>query len=177
MIAALDLAMIGLLIFSGVIAFARGFLQEILSVSAFVIAALATLFVMDVLLEPAEQALSPLVPTGYAQLLVIAVVFLLVYIVVSIATASIADFVRSEDGVGFIDRTAGLVFGVARGLVVAALLLIVYASAGGGPQWTGRITAAQTYPLVRSTAQATLDLVERLTGESSLTQTPLPEAT
>lgn len=176
MVSLLDLAVIGLLVFSGVIAFARGFLQEILSVSAFIIAALSTLFVMDVLLEPAERALSPLVPAGYAQLLVIAVVFLLVYILVSVATTSIADFVRSDEGVGFIDRTAGLVFGVARGLVVAALLLIVYVSAGGAPEWRARIIASQTYPLVRSTAQATLDLVERITGPSALTETPLPDA-
>lgn len=172
-----DGTVIALLLLSGGVAFWRGFVREVLSVTAFVTAALATLFVMDALLEPAEQALSPLLPPLAARLLVIAIVFLLVYIAVSVATTSLADVLSSSgDGVGFIDRTAGLVFGLARGLVVAALALIIYVSAPGPEDWMETIANSQTYPLVRATAEATLDVVEAVSGPNTLTDITFPGA-
>ncbi len=170
-----DVAMILVLLISSGIAFWRGLVREVLSVTAFIVAAIATLFVMDALLTPAERALSPLMAPFAAQLLVITAVFLLVYIAVSIATTSLSDAVSRGDSVGFMDRTAGLAFGLARGLVVAAIVLILYASITAPQDWRSDLTRSKTYPLVRSTALATLDLVETVSGPSDLTAIPFPE--
>ncbi len=145
-----DMAVIGILLISGIIAFARGFVRELLSIAGFILAALAAIWGFEPLSEPALEAISP----GWlAKGIVIFGVFMAVYVGVTMVTNSISNMVHRSDRVGFFDRTLGFVFGLARGLVLCALALIIYNASDLGPaedeEWAEE---AVTFDLVKETA-------------------------
>lgn len=146
-----DMFVIGLLLISGVISFARGFLREVLSVAAFITAALASLWGSPPLWAAAGDIIQP---AWLAKAVIVVGVFLAVYVGVTMVTSSVTNLVHRSENVGFIDRVIGLIFGVARGLLIAALLLI-FANAvlprDEHPEW---LVTAKTYPLVYNTAVA-----------------------
>ncbi|MCG8443707.1 MAG: CvpA family protein [Caulobacterales bacterium] len=144
-----DLAVIGLLLISGVIGFARGFVRETLMIAAFLAAALAALWGAPPL-WPAATAAIPI--TWVAQLVVVVAVFLAVYIGVTMITSSITSLLHGNNRIGLFDRILGLGFGVARGVVIAALSVLIYNLAISRTQHPAWLTEAQSYPLVFAAA-------------------------
>ncbi|XBQ15502.1 MAG: CvpA family protein [Oceanicaulis sp.] len=159
MFSAFDLFALLVLFTSGVMALMRGFVREALTVTAFVAAALAALWTRPVFAGILEGAIGgPLT----ANLISMAVVFVLVYLAVSFITQSLQKNVKSGEDVPTVDRTLGFAFGVVRGLVLLGLLVLVFNNAmpGAQPAW---LTDAQIYPLVDATA----DLLQQLAPEGS----------
>ncbi|MGJ3233185.1 MAG: CvpA family protein [Oceanicaulis sp.] len=144
-----DLFAVAVLFFSGVMALMRGFVREALTVTAFVAAALAALWTRPVFAGILE---GPVGGAVLANAIAMATVFLLVYLAVSFVTSSLSKNVKRGEDVPTLDRTLGFVFGVARGLVLLGLLVLVFTSASGGaaPNW---MKGSQVYPLARATAQ------------------------
>ncbi len=153
-----DMAVIGVLLISGIIAFARGFVRELLSIAGFILAALASLWSYPELRPGARGAIDP---DWLADGAVIIGVFLAVYIGVTIVTSSISRIIQNSERVGFFDRMLGFVFGIARGLILAALALTIYQAAftpEDQPEW---LANAVTYDVVDQTATAIRDLLPR----------------
>ena len=113
----LDGIVIGVALFSAVLAMVRGFSREVLSVASWVGAAAAAYFLYPVLLPYAKDyTTSDTVPmVGSA-----AAVFLVALIVISFITMRIADFII-DSRIGALDRTLGFVFGAGRGLLLAVI--------------------------------------------------------
>lgn len=158
-IAGFDLFALAILFVSGVLALLRGFVREALTVTAFVAAALAALWTRPVFAGLMQGVIAS---DLLANLIVLGVVFLLVYLAVSFITSSLQKGVKSGEDVTVIDRTAGFVFGLARGLVLLGLLVLVFKNTlpGAEPPW---LTRAQVYPL----ANATANLLQSLAPEGS----------
>ena len=144
-----DLFAIIVLFISGLMALMRGFVREALTVTAFVAAALAALWARPVIAGILDGIVGGAL---IANLAAMAVVFVLVYLAVSFVTQSLQRNVKSGDEVTTIDRALGVGFGVARGLVLIGLLVLVFNSAlaGSQPSW---LTGARVYPLANATAQ------------------------
>lgn len=160
--AAFDLLALLILFFSGVTALMRGFVREALTVTAFVAAALAALWARPVFADIAAAFL----PGGLvANLAALGFVFIMVYLAVSFVTASLSKDVKKGEDVNVLDRTLGFIFGVARGLVLLGLLVLVFnnVAPGSKPDW---LTGARVYPL----AQASANLLQRLAPEGSWVQ-------
>ena len=118
---ALDFAIIGVIALSAVFAFARGFVREALSIVAWVGAAMITLYGFAY----AYGAIIRFVTTPLlADLIAGAGLFVVSLIVLTILTGSVARFVNSS-ALSPIDRTLGLIFGLARGLVLVSLAYLV----------------------------------------------------
>jgi membrane protein required for colicin V production len=118
---ALDFAIIGVIALSAVFAFARGFVREALSIVAWVGAALITLYGFAY----AYGAIIRFVTTPLlADLIAGAGLFVVSLIVLTILTGYVAGFVNSS-ALSPIDRTLGLIFGLARGLVLVSLAYLV----------------------------------------------------
>src|SRR5712672_1823129 len=130
----LDMILIGVILISAVLAMIRGFMREILSIAAWVLAALATLYSYGKLLPWAKSYVNnDIVATGA----VVAGTFLLTLLVVSVVTVRFSDMVL-DSRVGALDRTLGFVFGLARGLiivVVAFLFFVWLVPAKTQPAW------------------------------------------
>jgi membrane protein required for colicin V production len=119
----LDVTLIGVMLISAVLAMIRGFMREILSIAAWVLAALATLYSYGKLLPYAKSYVNnDIVATGA----VVAGTFLLTLLVVSVVTVRFSDMVL-DSRVGALDRTLGFLFGLARGLIIVVVAFLFFA--------------------------------------------------
>jgi membrane protein required for colicin V production len=100
----------------------RGFMREILSIIAWILAAVATLYAYSKLLPLAKQYFNNDI---VAAVVVIGGVFLLTLLVVSIVTVKISDMVL-DSRVGALDRTLGFLFGLARGLIIVVVAFMFF---------------------------------------------------
>jgi membrane protein required for colicin V production len=120
----LDFILIGIMLVSGLLALARGFTREALSLLAWGAAAVATYFALK-----QQQLLDLVMPYVdkpiLAQIAVGAVAFIITLIIVSIISVKISDRVV-DSSVGAFDRTLGFIYGLARGLVLVAIAYIFY---------------------------------------------------
>ncbi len=132
-----DLVILGVLLVSAVFAFLRGFIREVLTILG-VVGGLAAALAFGKQLVPlmsdwigvdpkAEepQMLMGVVPyTIVAEVLAYGSIFLVVVIVLSVVSNLLAGWARTI-GLGAIDRTLGVIFGIARGVLVLAVLYLL----------------------------------------------------
>lgn len=133
----IDLVILGVLFVSAVFAFLRGFIREVLTILG-VVGGLAASLAFGKQLIPlmsdwigvdprAEepQKFFDLIPyTLVANVLAYGSIFLVCVIVLSIISNILAKFARNL-GLGAIDRTLGVIFGIARGVLVLAVLYLL----------------------------------------------------
>ncbi len=149
---ALDIAVIAVILLSGLFAFARGFVKEVLSVGAWVGAGFAALYGLPYATPIAERFL----PRGaVAEAGAGLAVFLISLIVLLILTSAISRRVK-DSALSAVDRTLGLIFGLVRGVVLVCLTYIalswVWPADKPQPQpaW---IAGARTLPLLANGAE------------------------
>ena len=119
----LDIILLGVMLVSALLAMIRGFMREILSIAAWVIAAGATLYAYAKLLPTAKTYFNnDIVAAG----VVIGGTFLLTLIIVSIITVRFSDMVL-DSRVGALDRTLGFLFGLGRGLLIVVVAFLFFA--------------------------------------------------
>jgi membrane protein required for colicin V production len=146
-----DIVILGVVAISAVLAFARGFVREALSMAAMFIAILAVLWGFPLLRTPMRGVIE----TGWmADAVTIGTIFILVYIAVRVATGRIHEWVHDSEPLGILDRTAGLLFGVARGFVLMAVAALVVTNVAPPSMLPKSLKEAQFYPVVMLTADA-----------------------
>jgi membrane protein required for colicin V production len=145
----LDVILLLVMLISGLLAMIRGFMREVLSIAAWIIAALVTLYAYPRLLPVVKGYFSSnIVANGVA----IGGVFLLTLLVVSIATVRISDLVL-DSRVGALDRTLGFLFGLARGLIIVVVAFVFFAwlvPDRSQPEW---VRTAKSKVVLQSTGQ------------------------
>ena len=119
----LDIILLVVMLISGLLAMIRGFMREILSIAAWVIAAIATLYAYARLLPYAKTYFNNDIIAAGA---VIGGTFLGTLLIVSIITVRFSDMVL-DSRVGALDRTLGFLFGLARGLVIVVVAFLFFA--------------------------------------------------
>jgi membrane protein required for colicin V production len=120
----LDLILLVVMLISAMLAMIRGFMREILSIAAWVIAAVAALYSFPRLVPMAKQYFATwpdMVVTGA----VIGGVFLGTLLLVSILTIRVSDMIL-DSRVGALDRTLGFLFGLGRGLVIVVVAFLFF---------------------------------------------------
>ncbi|MEC9344399.1 MAG: CvpA family protein [Pseudomonadota bacterium] len=153
-----DGLLIGLMLVSGVLAMIRGFSREVLSIGAWIAAAVAAYYL--------HAQLSPIVAPYTAQVtssktvadvVAAAIVFAITLLIVSLITMRLADFIV-DSRVGALDRTLGFVFGAVRGmlLVVVALLFYNWLVPESQPSW---IADAKSKPVLESIGESIVSLL------------------
>ena len=118
-----DVAIVGIVALSALIAFLRGIVRSLLGLAAWIAG-----FVAGIAFAPSVATWFPAFPEY--PLLPYALAFVLIFIVVIVAGALVAwplHAVIHKAGLGFVDRGLGFVFGVARG----ALLILAFVLVGG----------------------------------------------
>jgi membrane protein required for colicin V production len=143
-----------------VFGFLRGFVQEVLSLAAWVV----TLVVINFLHAPATAVLtdyfdSPISASIVAFLLLVIIPYFAVKLLArKIGTASRASVL------GPIDRVLGFGFGALKGLIIAvvafSILVLGYDTVwgpSGRPTW---ITDARTYPFIDGASDSLVDVIQ-----------------
>jgi membrane protein required for colicin V production len=118
----LDIIVLAVMLLSGLLAMIRGFMREVLSIAAWGAAALTTLYAYQKLLPTAKTYFNN---DTVAAVAVVAGVFILTLIVVSIITVRISDMIL-DSRIGALDRTLGFVFGLARGLLIMVVAFLFF---------------------------------------------------
>jgi membrane protein required for colicin V production len=118
----LDIILIVIMLVSALLAMVRGFMREVLAITAWVLAAGATLYSYGKLLPLATSYFNS---TVVATVAVVGGVFLVTLLVVSVLTIRISDMVL-DSRVGALDRTLGFLFGLARGLVIVVIAYMFF---------------------------------------------------
>lgn len=118
----LDLILLTVMLISALLAMIRGFMREVLSIAAWVIAAGTTLYAFPRLLPMAKTYFNNDLVANAA---VIGGTFLGTLLIVSILTVRISDMIL-DSRVGALDRTLGFLFGLARGLIIVAVAFIFF---------------------------------------------------
>ena len=155
-----DIAVIILLLASGVFALMRGFVYEALAMAGWVLAALAALWGLPLV----RPYLAPYITNAtLANVAGGAAIFLTVLLVSSFITHSIARQVR-RSAVSAVDRSLGFAFGLLRGLVLASLCFMVVDKLMA-PDEPEILAKAKTRPLLAAGARVIESL---LPGHSAL---------
>lgn len=115
-----DIFVIVLIVLSGLFAFARGFVREALSVGTWAGASLAALYALPYTRLIAERWLTKGMAADAGAALS---VFVVVLIVLSLVSSAISRRVK-DSSLSALDRTLGLLFGLARGVILACLVYI-----------------------------------------------------
>lgn len=118
----LDIIVLVFMLISALLAMARGFTREVLSIVSWALAAGATVMLFPRFREQARGAIQPDV---LADVVLVFGVFLVTLIVVSFITIRLADKIL-DSRVGALDRTLGFVFGLARGLVIVVIAYLFF---------------------------------------------------
>lgn len=139
-----DLAVLAVMFLSGLLAFSRGLVREVLSIGAWLGAAVIAISFLPAvrpLLEPYMPSSEWTEPAGYILL------FMVSLIVLSLIAKTIGGAVRSS-AIGGIDRTLGLVFGLARGAVLAIAAYIVACLAIPPDRWPEPVLESRSLPYI-----------------------------
>jgi membrane protein required for colicin V production len=152
----LDMLVIGIVILSGLLAFARGFVRECLSIVSWLGATAAAVYALPLLRPLADRYL----PKGaIADAAAAATVFILTLIILTLITGRISKRVQSSS-LSALDRTLGLIFGLMRGVLLVAIgflaLSFVLPKTGDRPQW---LAQSKTAPLFASATQGLAKLL------------------
>jgi membrane protein required for colicin V production len=143
----LDLILLVVMLVSAMLAMIRGFMREILSIAAWVIAAIATVYSYARLLPMAKQYFNNDI---VAAATVIGGVFLGTLLIVSVLTVRISDMIL-DSRVGALDRTLGFLFGLARGLIIVVVAFLFFdwlVPAKSQPTW---VQTAKSKVVLQST--------------------------
>src|SRR6185369_9500141 len=102
----LDIILLAVMLISGLLAMIRGFMREILSIAAWGIAALVTLYSYAKVLPIAQGYFSS---NTVATAVTVGGIFLVTLLIVSVITVRISDMIL-DSRVGALDRTLGFLF-------------------------------------------------------------------
>ena len=150
-----DIAAALVLLFSAALAFFRGMVHELLAVVSWVGAAFATLYGYSYVQPITAQYITVQL---LADVTAGVVIFVVTLVVLSLATRIVSRRVQ-ESSLGPLDRSLGLIFGIARGAVIVAaawLVLTWWLPEADRPDW---IQEARSRPLMEEGSQLLLQVV------------------
>ncbi|HYB54745.1 MAG TPA: CvpA family protein [Alphaproteobacteria bacterium] len=155
-----DVAVIVILLISGLFALIRGFVKEVLGVAAWVGAAFATLYLFHWVTPWFRGFIAvPWLADGAAGV----TIFVIALVILSAGSHAIAHRVH-QSHFSTLDKSLGLVFGLLRGAVVVCLGYLAlgwaFSSADQYPSW---VRGARTMPIIERGAK----LIEQLIPESA----------
>ena len=153
----LDFVLFGIMFVSGILALARGFTREVLSLVAWGAGAAAAYFaikqqkLLDIVMPYAGKPVIATIAVG-------ALAFIIVMIVVSVIGVKISDRVV-DSRVGAFDRTLGFLYGLARGLVLVSIAYLFYGWLTPSDRQEDWVRKAQTLPIVSMVSDTLLRFV------------------
>lgn len=168
-----DLVVIGVVLLSALLAFARGFVREVLSIGGWVGAAVGTLFLFPVARPYMRHYISPMM---LADIVTGVGIFITLLIILTAISHQVAKGVRGS-ALNAIDRSLGFLFGIVRGLVIVSLAYLAVQwiwPPGNEPSW---LAGSKTLPVVARSADFLRNLVPDATRNDLMNKAKAGSAT
>ena len=140
----LDFIVLALLGISAAIGFSRGAVREVFALVALIVAAGLALFGLPVFTPFAREMVGP---AWFSTATALGGVFIVTFIALRLIGAGIARQVQNTRMLGFLDRSLGLLIGLARGMIVLGALYLAFNAATPEDQRPKWIIGARTWPL------------------------------
>ena len=140
----LDFIVLALLGISAAIGFSRGAVREVFALVALVVAAGVALFGLPVFTPMVRGVFGP---GWFSTAAALVGVFTVTFVALRLIGAGVARQVQNTQILGFLDRSLGLLIGLARGMIVLGGLYLAFNAATPPdlrPKW---ITGARTWPV------------------------------
>ena len=158
-----DGIVIGVLLISSVLALLRGFTNEVLSILAWVVGALAALWLFPYATPMVRTTVSP---EWLAAVVAALAIFIVGYLLVAAFTLRWAEHLLAlHERAEMLDRTLGFLFGLVRGLLIVTVAYLFFAwlvpNPADQPDW---IRNARLKPLVESSAATLFTLAPSVPG-------------
>ena len=158
---ALDIVVLIAVGWFGFKGFANGFVAEMLSLVAWVLAIAAVKIFHGTV---TEMLIRPVGTDAGASVLAFALIFGATFFIGKTIASKMGKATKSS-ALGIFDRILGAGFGAVKGLIGASLLFLfasllndtVYGGKSARPDW---MTQSQTYPLLNATSRALVDFVD-----------------
>ncbi len=165
-----DVVVIAVVLISAVLAMVRGFVREVLAIASWLIAAIATFYLYELL----RDVIQPYVENEtLATIISVAVIFIVVLVIVTYITMKVADVVI-DSRVGSIDRIFGFIFGALRGLLLVVVAYVLFDwFVEEQPAW---IENAETRPLVADLSDRLIEILPQDVEDWLLNRQPDDEA-
>ncbi len=141
---AVDISVLAVAAFSGMLGFLRGMVREVFGLAAWIGAAIAAWWWGDAAIAIARRSIGN---PDVADPVAIGAVFLPVLIVLTVLARSLGGRVQ-RSALGGLDRTLGLVYGLARGGVVAVAAYLLFSAYEPPDQWPNQVLEARTLPSI-----------------------------
>ena len=151
---AIDALVIGVVLISAGFAMYRGLIHETFAILEWVAGGYAALRFTPVFQPLFGEAIRP---AWLEWVLVFIGTFLLVFIPLSIISHRLSAMVRQSE-IGPVDRVLGLVFGVARGLVIVGLAYIAFSALVPRKDHPATLVQARSFPVIRNTSEILREL-------------------
>ena len=139
-----DLAVLAVLALSALAGLARGLVREVLSLAAWVGAGWIAFRYAPAALPSVREYVTD---ANFAAAIAYGVVFVVALIVLSVAASVVSRAVRLS-ALGGLDRTLGVVFGLARGVVIVVAAYVVGGMLMPPEGWPLRVQEARSLPFV-----------------------------
>ena len=160
---ALDVFVFLLLIRGAAVGFVRGFVHEVISLLAWLVAVAMLKLFHTQLWSGLESSFGTSPAAG--AVLAFALLFVPSFLAVKLLARSIGGRTRRHSVLGPVDRVLGGGFGLLKGLLGATLFFLlanlatdmVYGPQSDRPEW---MTRSRTYPLLNASGRAIVDWVE-----------------
>lgn len=157
-----DIVVVALVLISALLAFARGFVHEVLSVAGWIGAGFAAVYGFPYV-KPYARDLIPI--DLAADLAAGAAIFIVTLIVLSILTRAIAKQVQ-DSALNALDRSLGFLFGLLRGAVIICLIYIGIELVMPPEEQPAWLRDAKTMPLIEKGADMLKSLVPEDAAEA-----------
>jgi membrane protein required for colicin V production len=157
-----DIVVVIVLLISALLAYARGFVHEVLSVGGWIGAIFATIYGFPYT-RPYARSLIPI--ELIADIVAGVVIFVVTLVLLSFVTRGIAGLVKAS-ALNFLDRSLGFLFGLARGAILVCVAYLLLAWLMPPHEQPGWLQSARSMPLIRQGADLLRGLVPENTAKA-----------
>lgn len=151
-ITAFDGIALAVVVISGIMGFARGFLRELATLGAFIGALAAAYYARVFFHDDLAALLPPDLASWSADLILLIVAFIIVYVLIAWLGQRLSKNIHGAEGIGMFDRVAGAVFGVLRGFVALVFFVVILGLVLEQNRIPSFIQNGLTYPSLRKVA-------------------------
>lgn len=148
-----DIVVLLILFVSGLMALSRGFVREIVSIIALIAGLIAALFLFGRFQGAANTLIQP---SWLADGALGLGAFFIAYLLVTFILRGGAKKLQGRE-VGFLDRIMGFAFGVARGVLIASLFVVIFRAASEDKTVPAWLETATLYPVLSPVADTMMN--------------------
>ncbi len=166
----LDIVLIVIMLISGLLAMMRGFTREVLSIVAWISAAIGAYLLYQPLLPVIQGYIQPDI---LAKGVLIGGSFFAILIAISLLVILMTEILL-ESRIGALDRTLGFIFGLGRGVLLVAVAFLFFSSLVPQQNYPAWIQNARTMPILQDTGDLIVGvlpkgMIEDLIGGKKIT--------